>query len=85
MIGEGEDSPDYGAFELNFFVVNSSDVLRAGRVEVCVDGVYGTICQDSSWGNTDASVVCSQLGFSPYGAWSIVVSTCVYRIENNIA
>ncbi len=73
MIGEDEDSPDYGAIEPNFFVVNSSDVLRAGRVEVCVDGVYGTICQDGNWGNNDASVVCSQLGFSPYGARKIIV------------
>ena len=42
------------------------DGLRVGRVEVCVSGRYGSICHDS-WDNRDASVVCSQLGFSPYG------------------
>ncbi|XP_064384592.1 deleted in malignant brain tumors 1 protein-like isoform X4 [Halichondria panicea] len=78
MIGEDEDSPDYGAIEPNFFVVNSSDVLRAGRVEVCVDGVYGTICQDGNWGNNDASVVCSQLGFSPYGAFPLTSSDSLF-------
>ena len=40
--------------------------LTRGRVEVCIGGRYGAVC-DEYWDYEDASVACSQLGFSPHG------------------
>ncbi|XP_019855132.1 PREDICTED: scavenger receptor cysteine-rich domain superfamily protein-like [Amphimedon queenslandica] len=33
-----------------------------GRVELCVNGVWGSVC-DNSWDSTEASTVCKQLGY----------------------
>ena len=51
-------------------LVNGS-VPNEGRVEVCVDSVWGTVCNDR-WESDDAEVVCRHLGYRTNGRLTII-------------
>lgn len=45
--------------------MNGADQYE-GRVEICFNNIWGTIC-DGSWSGNDANVACRQLGYGTTG------------------
>ena len=44
----------------------NGDNIYEGRVEVCINNDWHTVCDDG-WSSADARVVCNQLGYSYSG------------------
>ena len=56
-------------------LIDSNGVRQenAGRLEVCINNAWGTVC-DVLFDDVDTNVVCSQLGIAPGG------ELCPYRV-----
>ena len=54
-----------------------------GEVEVCIRGVWSTVCGEK-WDDNDATVVCRQLGLSSYGMSDFAVSMFLYMMDHTL-
>ena len=53
--------------DVRLITAESSSLSESwGRVEVCLSGVWSSIC-GSEWSNDEATVVCRQLGYTSSG------------------
>ena len=55
--------------------------LMEGRVEICVNDVYQTVCDDL-WDEMEAEVVCRKLGYSGSGLYYMHPFFCFVGISS---
>ena len=50
------------------------DTELSGRLEVCIDNTWGTVCNRfGGWGEEESNVACSQLGYASVGMSHVII------------
>ena len=79
-------SEDYSDKDDDYDILYFRDRFPRGRVEVCISGIWRTVC-NSLWNNQQASSVCELLGYSPYGEmihWAKILISYNYFLLQDI-
>ena len=58
-------------------LVGGSSIMQ-GRVEICLNGMWGTVCDDQ-FNNMAAQVVCTQLNYTSAGDWFSAIKHIMFR------
>ena len=70
---------DPGECEQGSIRVVDGIIEQEGRVEVCIDSVWGSVC-DERWDKTDAHVVCRQMGHPELGITYHIYYYCLRTV-----
>ena len=57
-----------------------NDEIHRGRVDICMNGMWKSICHSELWNNVIASIACKQLGFSEFGKLIHNESFCIIKL-----
>ena len=63
-------------------LVNGS-VANEGRVEICYDNQWGTVCDDF-FDSPEAKVICKQLGYSTVGKYKYKYTPTTFEVVWNL-
>ena len=75
-----KDSLHAGCVHGDIRLAGSGTSSTRGRVEVCLNNVWGSVCDDL-WSTNDAKVACRQLGYSDQCKFEITSCCIILYLE----
>ena len=48
-------------------------IVNEGKLQICVNGTWGSVCASKDFSNTEARVVCRHLGYTDKGLFTCLI------------